>query len=41
MQKIGPKFLNQTLRDYAKNKIKVQKQDEKQVIDCKKIEKSD
>lgn len=41
MQKIGPKFLNQTLRDYAKNKIKAQKQDEKQVIDCKKIEKSD
>ena len=41
MQKIGPKFLNQTLRDYAKNKIKTQKQDEKQVIDCKKIEKSD
>lgn len=41
MQKIGPKFLNQTLWNYAKNEITSQQQDENQVINCKKIEKTD
>ena len=41
MQIIWPKFLNQTLRNYAKNNLKTQKQDENKVICCKKIEKSD
>lgn len=41
MQKIGPKFLNQTLWKYAKNEITSYQQDENQVINCKKIEKTD
>lgn len=41
MQAIGPKFLNQTLRKYAKNEISDQEQDHSQALVCGKIEKSD
>lgn len=41
MQKIGPKFLAQTLWNYAKDQLRPIAQDETQVIHCQKIEKSD
>lgn len=41
MQQIGPKFLTQTLRKYAKNELQDQAQDDSQALLCSKIEKSD
>lgn len=41
MQKIWPMFLTDSLRNYAKGKIKTVKQDGSKVINCKKIEKAD
>lgn len=41
MQQIGPRFLTQVLRKYAKAELKAQPQDHTLAIDCKKIEKAD
>lgn len=41
MQKIGPQFLNASLRNYAKKGLKSEPQDHTQALHCKKIEKSD
>jgi methionyl-tRNA formyltransferase len=41
LEKEGPKFLCNTLRNYGKKQIKAEKQDETKATICQKIEKSD